>query len=96
MTDTGTIRGREAKDVVRDILRDRKTPKGLYQFNGRGWDLHLLIGSRTIVFKCGAGHTFYSLQSLTKELNRALDDLDKHMANRLQIDLEEAIQSAPA
>lgn len=85
----GTIRQREARDVIEDVFRKRGIPKSVYSYRGNGW--HFLVGSRIAFIQCKAGATFYSLKAAVEQAESACNDYDKTRQHRNQIDLEDAI-----
>jgi hypothetical protein len=87
----GTIRKREAKTVVSDLLAQRGVSRALYNITPGG-KLHMLIGGREVVFACGRGLTYYGLNDLLKQVNKAVDEMALKRDER-QIDLEDAIKA---
>lgn len=88
----GTIRSREAKDVVVDILQRRSVPKWLWSSKGKA--IHILVGSRPVAVVVPARMTFYGLEALTEQVERICDDIEAARRHRGQIDLEDAIAKA--
>lgn len=85
----GTIRAREARDVVADLLRDKKVSKAVYKLSPRR--LTILVGSRQVEIPLGSGLSFYALQNTLSKVNAAVDDLNRSKEHRNQVDLEELI-----
>lgn len=82
---SGTIRAREARDVLVDILRSAKIPASCYSF--RSGAVHILVGGRVVQIGCKSGLSFYGLQAACRDFHEAR----KH---RDQIDIEELINGA--
>lgn len=92
-TDVGSIKQREAKAVVAEIMEQRGVPKSVWKLQPGG-QLNILIGSRVATFACKSGMTFYQLQHLARDVNRALDEREAAARNRNQTDIEDAIKAA--
>ena len=92
MTD-GTIRAREAHQVIADLMAENKVPRGVWSLSPRG-KLSILVGSRQVNFDCPAGMSFYGLKSLCAKIEVALRERDIAQRHRGQIDLEEVIARA--
>lgn len=90
----GTIRTKEAKQVVGDLLVSRNVSKAVYKMKPGG-ELNMLVGSRQVTFQCKAGMSFYGLQALLASVNRAIDEMSIARDAR-QIDIEDAIRQAAA
>lgn len=85
---SGTIRGKEAKQVIGDLLASRNVSKAVYKITGR--ELHMLVAGRPVVFSPAAGMSFYGLEALRGQVNRAIDEM--HIArDKRQVDLEDVI-----
>lgn len=88
----GTIRGREVKEVIRDLMRQRKVPAHVWNLTPRGI-LTILVGTRIVEIPCPAGQTFYGLQAALRRIEQALDERERGH-DRRQIDLEDLIKEA--
>jgi len=93
MTD-GTIRGRETRQVIADLMAANNVPRGVWSITPRG-RLSILVGSRQVQFDCPAGLSFYGLKSLCAKIEIALRERENAQRHRGQIDLEEVIARTP-
>ena len=87
----GSIRAREARQVLQDILRNRKVPPSVWSCEGDR--LHFMIQGRIEVVSSKRGATFYELQERCRKLHALCDEYDRANANRGQIDLETYLAS---
>jgi hypothetical protein len=92
MSKMGTIRSREARDVVEDVFRQFKLAKPLYSH--RAGAFHVLVGARVVEIPTPRGLTFYGLQNLQQEAEKVCRDVERARANRNQLDIEQAIEAA--
>lgn len=83
-----TIRTREAKQVIGDLLASRGVSKAVCKIAGR--ELHMLVDGRQVTFSLKAGMSFYGLEALRAEVGRAIDDM-QISRNKRQIDLEDLL-----
>ena len=88
----GTIREREAQDVIRDVLRDKGVSAAIYKFS-RG-ALEILMHDRKVTIPVKRGMTFYELEKAREKIAAVADELQARRRDRKQIDLEEAIASS--
>lgn len=86
----GSIRGREAKEVITDLLREKRIPASIWSFKGRS--LHIRVGSSVAVVPVPAGLTFYGLKATVEKVERILEDAERAKRHRSQIDLEQLIR----
>lgn len=91
----GTIRGRETRQVVSDLMERHGVPKGVWSITPRG-KLNMLVGSRCVSFDCPAGLSFYALQALCVKIEVAIREREAAMRHVGQVDLEDAIREATA
>lgn len=89
----GTIRSREAKSVVLDILKKHHVPKSLWGIKGQ--TLSLLVGARTVEIPIPRGLSFYGLQSAVRTLEGAIVDMERARHLRQQVDIEELLSAKP-
>lgn len=89
----GTIRAREAKSVVKDLLDERRVSPGSYKIDSR--KLNLLVGARVVEVPLPRGLTFYGMQDLLRKVEACIREMESARAHRQQIDLEEVIAAAP-
>lgn len=94
MTDTiGSIRQKEAKEVIRDRLIELGVPKSLWKINRK--QLDVLVGARAISIPLPPGMTFYGLKNALERVDAVARDIQRAKQHSQQIDLEEAIAAAP-
>lgn len=91
MRTDGTIRSREAKTVLSDILMRRKVPSAVYKF--QGGKLNIMVGSQLVELKCPSGLSYYGLKLLTDKLNSVIDEYEAAKLRRNQIDLEDLLRA---
>lgn len=91
-TTPGTIRGREAREVMTEILKARGVSMAIVSFRQK--ELRLLINDVVHKIPCKRGMTFHQLKAATEMLERAIETLKASRASRNQIDLEQLIQEA--
>jgi hypothetical protein len=87
----GTIRGREAKQVVADILQERGISPSLWAIRSDG--LHILVRGRQVIVPFRAGLTVYGLDAVRRRVEALCDESRKPHDAR-QIDIEDAIREA--
>jgi hypothetical protein len=92
MSKLGTIRSKEAKDVVEDVFRRNGLSRSLYSY--RSGAFHILVGNRPVKLETPRGLTFYGLQALQQRAEAICRDIEKARLHRNQIDLEDAIEAA--
>lgn len=85
----GSIRQREAKDVIRDRLIELGVPKSLWKINRK--QLDVLVGSRAVSIPLPPGMTFYGLKSALERIDAIARDIQRAKLHSQQVDLEEAI-----
>lgn len=92
----GTIRGRETRQVITDLMNFHKVPRSVWSITPRG-KLTILVGSRAVEFDCPSGLSFYALKALCEKVEVALREREDAKRHAQQLDLEAAIaQSASA
>lgn len=91
---SGTIRSKEAKQVVYDLLLSRGVSKAVWKITPGG-ELHMLVANRSVTFPLKAGMTYYGLRNMLQQIERCLDEMAV-ARDRRQIDLEDAIRTVSA
>ena len=91
MSPDGTIRSREAKAVLSDILARRKVPSAVYKFQGSR--LNIMVGSRLVEVKCPPNLSYCGLKLLSDKLNLVIDEYEAAKLRRNQIDLEDLLRA---
>jgi hypothetical protein len=91
MSRLGTIRSREARDVVQDVFNRNRLPKALYSH--RSGAFHILVGGRSVQLETPRGLTFYGLKDLEEKAEAVCRDVERARFARNQIDLEDAIEA---
>lgn len=91
MNDAGTIRAREAKDVVKNFMAKQKVSPNVWSISGG--HVRLIVGDRLIEEKVGRGMSFYGLEALLGRLEAAIAEMDRHRDKR-QIDIEDYIKKS--
>jgi hypothetical protein len=76
----GTIRARGARDVIMNVLSERKVPRSVWGFKARR--LYFLVGARTVEVAVPTGATYYELRDLERKLNAAVDDYERARCHR--------------
>jgi hypothetical protein len=88
----GTIRQREVKEVVEDVMRAHNVPPSTWSIeNGV---LRLMIGARIAEVSCKRGQTFYSMQQLVAKVEQVISEFKSTKQRRQQVDLEDAIAAS--
>lgn len=90
---SGTIRAREAGQIVRDLLVSNGVPAGVYRVAAN--KLPLLVDGRVVEFDIGRGHTYYSLRDTISRVERAIVEM-RATRDKRQIDIEEVIARGTA
>jgi hypothetical protein len=88
----GTIRGREAREVIKDVIASKGLPSGIWSMSPSGI-LSMLIGHREWKCEVKRGLSYYALTDLRRRVEVACDEAIANRKSR-QIDLEEAIKAS--
>ena len=87
--EAGSIRLREARAVVLDLLKKSAIPAHCYTMGQK--ELTVLIGPHAVVVPITRNLTFYGLAAVLREVEGIARDFELAKSHRGQIDLEEAI-----
>lgn len=88
----GTIRQRESRQVIQDLLRARKIPQSIYRFGKTS--LEILDGTEKVKLEVKRGMSYYGLQSVIERVNKIADDIHRHKEQKGQLDIVDLVRQA--